>query len=104
MTVHTLNLNNALPTGITLEFEPPCKGTSFTKEVLEDLFSSQLPTHLEIFRGKWDTIPVEQVSGLAPTTQRGPICAMAKMALTLTVTQGMGVPSQSWAARLAAEA
>ena len=73
MTVTTLNLNNALPIGITLDFETPCKGTVFTDEVLEDLFSSQLPKYLESFRDKWNTIPMGQVSGLAPPNHGGAI-------------------------------
>ena len=72
MTVTMLNLNNALPFGVTYDYETPCKGAVFTNDVLEDLFSSKLPELLEAVRTKWNNIPNGQVSGLAPIETGGP--------------------------------
>ena len=73
MTVLNLNLNNALPLGVTYNYEPPCKGTVFPQAVLEDLFTKQLPTFLTEIREKWEGTTETWVTGLASTSSGGPI-------------------------------
>ena len=64
-----LNLANSLPLGVTFNFEPPCVGNDFPKDVLMELVQKQLPSYMTKLKQAWAAIPNGQVSGFAPRFQ-----------------------------------
>ena len=75
MTKQTLDLYDALPLGITMDFETPCKGQKFSDESITDIFTTKLPEFLKELKEGWNATQCEQQTGLAMPSSQGPFDA-----------------------------
>ena len=70
-----MDLYDALPLGITMEFETPCKCQTFSDEIITDIFKTKLPDFLKALKVEWDATQCGQQTGLATPSSQGPFDA-----------------------------
>ena len=51
----------------------PCQFQKISQSVISDLFQNSLPSYIQDMRNKWGEIRCTKVSGLAPTSEGGPL-------------------------------